>query len=600
MFDDGEHGDGAANDNVFGAVIPFQDSGDNVKYYIRAGNDDALSLNPQKAEQEFYEYTIGTSSLPESTVVINEINYHSADDFDPGDWVELYNPTSELIDIGNWLFKDEDNDHMFSIAENTFLAPDQYLVLCNDTTSFIALFPGVNNFIGNLDFGFSGGGELLRLFDSNGSLVDTVFYDDTAPWPEEPDGNGPTLELINSSFDNALAANWSASTGYGSPGSINTVSGGQENFVISYSENWNLVGLPAIPSDPNYLSLFPDAVEGTLYYYEQSYMNGSDLTSGRGYWLRFNTAGTADITGTPINEISISLLEGWNLISGISTPLSVNNIDDPNGVIISGTFYSFNEGYVQIQELLPGEGYWMRTTEDGVITLSSGSRAKESVQDIRIDDEANTLVINGSKLYFGIELSETEKLQYSLPPVPPDGAFDARFKGDWSIVNDYGEIKIMNPNEMLTVDYKLRNPAEEDGVWVLTSESGAEYLLNSDGEFKVPSEERFTLEKRTDIPMEFALSQNYPNPFNPVTTIRIAIEKYSRVSLKIFDITGRMVTTLIEKELDTGYHNVYWSGKDKMGRSVSSGIYLYRMTARPKDEGKDGGFTRTKKMVLLK
>ncbi len=587
MFDDGEHGDGAANDNVFGAVIPFQDSGDNVKYYIRAGNDDALSLNPQKAEQEFYEYTIGTSSLPESTVVINEINYHSADDFDPGDWVELYNPTSELIDIGNWLFKDEDNDHMFSIAENTFLAPDQYLVLCNDTTSFIALFPGVNNFIGNLDFGFSGGGELLRLFDSNGSLVDTVFYDDTAPWPEEPDGNGPTLELINSSFDNALAANWSASTGYGSPGSINTVSGGQENFVISYSENWNLVGLPAVPADPNYLSLFPDAIEGTLYYYEQSYQNASDLTAGRGYWLRFNSAGTADITGTPINEISISLLEGWNLISGISVPLDVNNIDDPNAIIISGTIYGFDGGYVLTQELIPGDGYWLRAYEDGVITLNSGSRAKEFVQDDRFGDDANTLVINGSKLYFGIELSEKEMLRVSLPPAPPDGAFDVRFKGGWSVVNDYGEIEIMNPEEMLTINYDLAISSGEDVGWVLTSKSGVEYPLNCDSEFKVPSEERFTLEKRTGIPLEFALNQNYPNPFNPTTTIQFTLQMHGNASLQIYDITGRLVETLVNGKLGAGTHSVVWDAPN-----VSSGVYFYSIRT-------ENAF-KTRKMILLK
>jgi|TARA_Y100000310_G_scaffold260095_1_gene268935 hypothetical protein len=160
--------------------------------------------------------------MPESNIVINEINYHPAEDFDSGDWVELYNSTSAAIDMSSWSLKDEDDEHVFILAENTFLGADQYIVLCRDIISFSALFPQVENVVGDFDFGLSGGGELIRLFDSNRSLIDTVHYDDDPPWPEEPDGNGPTLELINPSLDNALATNWVASEEHGTPGSVNT------------------------------------------------------------------------------------------------------------------------------------------------------------------------------------------------------------------------------------------------------------------------------------------------------------------------------------------------------------------------------------------
>ena len=56
-----------------------------------------------------------------------------------------------------------------------------------------------------MSFGFSGQGELIRLYDHTGLLIDTVHYDDNLPWPDEPDGNGPTLELISPLLDNALA-----------------------------------------------------------------------------------------------------------------------------------------------------------------------------------------------------------------------------------------------------------------------------------------------------------------------------------------------------------------------------------------------------------
>jgi hypothetical protein len=88
------------------------------------------------------------------------------------------------------------------------------------------------------------------------------------------------------------------------------------------------------------------------------------------------------------------------------------------------------------------------------------------------------------------------------------------------------------------------------------------------------------------------LLQNSPNPFNPSTSIKFYIPNNSDVSIKIFDILGREVTTLINKQAEAGYHIVYWNGKDRYGVSASSGIYLYSLTA--------GSFSETRKMLLMK
>ena len=155
-------------------------------------------------------------------VVINEINYRSSDLFNPEDWLELHNPTNETIAMGLWIFKD-DNNNVFTIPENTILSAGDFIVLCKDAAAFESQFPEVTNFIGDFGFGLSGGGELLRLFDSNEQLVDKVEYNDISPWPTEPDGTGPTLELINPSLENDMASNWAASNGNGTPGEINSV-----------------------------------------------------------------------------------------------------------------------------------------------------------------------------------------------------------------------------------------------------------------------------------------------------------------------------------------------------------------------------------------
>ena len=171
----------------------------------------------------YCEDTTPDQEILDYGIVINEINYNSTDNFDSDDWVEIYNNSNDTIDIGSWLLKDEDDDHIFTVPSNIKILPEQYIIFCKDTIKFTELFPDVESYYGNLGFGLSGGSDLVRLFDYTGSLVDTVRYDDDDPWPLSADGNGPTLELKHPTLDNALWESWSASEGYGTPGAQNSV-----------------------------------------------------------------------------------------------------------------------------------------------------------------------------------------------------------------------------------------------------------------------------------------------------------------------------------------------------------------------------------------
>ncbi len=155
-------------------------------------------------------------------MVINEINYHSAPDFDTQDWVEIHNPSGLEVDLSGMVFMDEDITHTFQIPQGTLIPPEGYLVLCENLSAFQALFPEVQNAIGDLGFGFSGAGELLRLYAEDSEIVDFVIYTDSPPWPTEPDGNGPTLELIDPAMDNNQPYSWAASLGHGTPGALNS------------------------------------------------------------------------------------------------------------------------------------------------------------------------------------------------------------------------------------------------------------------------------------------------------------------------------------------------------------------------------------------
>jgi len=94
------------------------------------------------------------------------------------------------------------------------------------------------------------------------------------------------------------------------------------------------------------------------------------------------------------------------------------------------------------------------------------------------------------------------------------------------------------------------------------------------------------------IPDGFALSQNYPNPFNPSTVINFNLPRLSKVEIEVYNILGQTVRNLVNEEKPAGLYSVTWDGRDNSGKTVSSGIYFYKI--------KTDDFSSSKKMILLK
>ena len=89
------------------------------------------------------------------------------------------------------------------------------------------------------------------------------------------------------------------------------------------------------------------------------------------------------------------------------------------------------------------------------------------------------------------------------------------------------------------------------------------------------------------VPQEYALHQNYPNPFNPRTTLKYSVPQASNVIIKVFDILGNKIETLVNEEKPAGSYEVEFDAVE-----LPSGIYFYRLQS--------GSFVETKKMVLMK
>jgi len=218
MADDGAHGDGPAGDDIWGAMIDPQPVGSHVHYYLVV-EDDSLYSDTSWT----YAYFITSGDTVDGNVVVNEIMYNPASPMSDNyyEYIELFNRGSSSFNISNWIVKDDNDFNTFVIPAGTNLGPGNYIVLGVNPDSIEAHY-GITDVLGPVDFNLNNTGDAVRLYNPLGTLMDYVHFSDAEPWPTEPDGNGPSLSLLNASFDNNDPASWEASSGVGTPGALNT------------------------------------------------------------------------------------------------------------------------------------------------------------------------------------------------------------------------------------------------------------------------------------------------------------------------------------------------------------------------------------------
>ena len=174
----------------------------------------------------------------------------------------------------------------------------------------------------------------------------------------------------------------------------------------------------------------------------------------------------------------------------------------------------------------------------------------------------------------------------------------------WNSLDTSDALPTQNPYtfiaDTLTIDLHFGNYSEEV-VTFLCDGNVIDFNSQQSNLFRVGTDldecedydgQQLGISDFINVPNEFKLHQNYPNPFNPVTTLRYDIPKNEFVIIRIYDLRGRLVNTVVSKEQTAGYKAIKWAGVDDKGKPVSAGLYLYKIQA--------SDYTQTKKMVLLK
>jgi hypothetical protein len=272
------------------------------------------------------------------------------------------------------------------------------------------------------------------------------------------------------------------------------------------------------------------------------------------------------------NEVTLGMTKGWNMLS-----LPVNAPDArpvtlfPNAV--SSAFqYAGGSGYQVIDSIRPGVGFWINYPAAESLTIHGIPVAQDTVA-----------VGEGWNLIGSIDANVPVAGILSSPP----GMITSKVFG---YANGYFITDTLKPGK---------------GYWIKVSQPGL--LILNPGSSSVTSGRIQTLlageyppapphadVQQINIPSAYGVDQNYPNPFNPTTLFRYQLPAESRVSLRIYNVAGQLVKTVVDDLQQAGYRQVVWNAA-----GYSTGVYFYRFEAIGVDNPAQP-FRRIMKFILMK
>gem|GEM_PF-66203 len=155
---------------------------------------------------------------------------------------------------------------------------------------------------------------------------------------------------------------------------------------FTFSDKWNLVSVPKLVSDYRKSTLFSTAIS-PAYSFQDGYTVKETLSTGAGFWLKFNGGQIVQLSGIDIALDTIDVVTGWNLIGSISTSVAVTNINSIPGGIVTSNFFGYNNGYTPSDSIQPAKGYWVKVSQNGKLILSSTTLTSENRIRIENTDE---------------------------------------------------------------------------------------------------------------------------------------------------------------------------------------------------------------------
>lgn len=567
-----------------GPIDAGMPSGDN-RALIVGNNDTTLSLQYYNGwEDKVAQYWRPFEEKGDSVAVYFRVNMGGAD----------FDPASQLVDVRGGLPLGGETDwitivtlgqEVNSVNAGSFWSGVAYVAKADVTVDTEQQFKFViqpNTWESSANRGFVFSQDII---DEGAFTVHWYYFNDRPPSGPKVTANLlwrlklDALELAGM-FNRALGDAVAVTGAKGWPPSEWDFATEPTMLKMTYNsdlEEWNL--LETFEKFPNeiipykyYISWDTSRVDTT----SPNYIPGLDLTNG---WEEPGATGGADRSYT-------YTAESEQLISGdFGQPQQFFNSLDPRGVIQTPINVQFaidmtpatNETDNPTNPLFrPGvDTVWVQF-DGSFVPITQGLTMYGEDNRIELTDADGDLVYKGS-----------------MDLVPP--TFNQMC---YRIVYTSASGDIMNGGGVLRGRryYQYVHPVSvsEEGVssWPSSFELPTLDWMNDSLTVEDPPDFVTDIEESGIVPGEYSISQNYPNPFNPSTKIRYSIPVRSKVTIDVFDITGRKIKNLVNNEKGAGTHIVSWNGRNEAGLGVSTGIYFLKINA--------GFYTNTIKMMMLK
>ncbi len=387
---------------------------------------------------------------------------------------------------------------------------------------------------------------------------------------------------------------------------------------------------------------------------DQTYVefpNTSAVTPGKAFWLLIKDAGKIIDTGGGLSnrtdrEFKIALHSGWNFVGNpfnFSIPVEKLRLQSGAAVELRSYTGSWNEPIANpVASLAPFEGYALFNESTSADTLlvnpdlsssptnspkQTAARERNFLWSTRISAQCQQArdVDNFAAIASAASLGFDAWDRPEPPPVgeyvsvyfphrdwqPPTPSYCIDARPEFS-QGEIWEFEVAtNIRDKVNLTFAgIDGVPDEFEIWIIDEPLRISQDLRKTRAFAVAGSgpdypkrlklvvgrHDFVAEKlaKADvIPETYELSQNFPNPFNPATTIRYGLPREERVTMKVYNLLGEEVVILVnDEQRAAGYHAAIWNGRNKDGRIVASGIYVYRLEA--------GGFTMMKKLALVK
>lgn len=383
--------------------------------------------------------------------------------------------------------------------------------------------------------------------------------------------------------------------------------------TVSVSRGWNLFSVPFDPLDGRKGAVVNNGSVVMYGYDGSSYTLPSTLEVGKGYWAKFPRAANLTICGHSAGT-AVAIEEGWNLVGPHDIDMAVADLSTSPVSIVSTDYFEFGTSYSTVDSLKAGSAYWVKSNASGSINVQTAGKQSAAPSRRRSREIAMSLserpadstwarlhVENGegqrqSLFVSPASLTDEHRYLYQLPPRAPGNALDARFLNGLQVTYAAEQSDtLLLSNSASPVTLSVSNT--RDAVSLHNPSTGKSVTLHNGEQYTFEAGTRMLLLKSTSqsvssetnelLPKTLTLYQNYPNPMASNTQIRYDVPAVSEVSLKIYNMLGQQVKSLVSGLQTAGQYSLNLDAED-----LPAGVYFYVLEA--------AGERKTRKMTVLK